>query len=80
MRLVNNLALAARGGSRRGTGARNPEATLVRNGGDPGCPNPLSTGGGYQALAQLDGTKTGVVSMLTGFDAAKLAKLGGIGE
>ena len=33
-----------------------------------------------EALAQLDGTKGGVVSMLTGFDAAKLAELGGIGE
>jgi predicted transcriptional regulator len=33
-----------------------------------------------EALAQLDGTKSGVVSMLTGFDAAKLAELGGIGE
>ena len=32
------------------------------------------------ALAQLDGTKGSVVSMLTGFDAAKLAELGGIGE
>jgi len=32
------------------------------------------------ALAQLDGTKGGGVSMLTGFDAAKLAELGGVGE
>ena len=32
------------------------------------------------ALAQLDGTKGGGVSMLTGFDAAKLAELGGGGE
>jgi hypothetical protein len=33
-----------------------------------------------EALAQLDGAKGGVDSMLTGFDAAKLAELGGIGE
>lgn len=33
-----------------------------------------------EALAQLNGTKGSVVSMLTGFDAAKLAELGGIGE
>ena len=32
------------------------------------------------ALAQLDGTKGSVVSMLTGFDAAKLSELGGMGE
>jgi hypothetical protein len=33
-----------------------------------------------EALAQLDGTKGSVVSMLTGFDAAKPAELGGIVE
>lgn len=33
-----------------------------------------------EALAQLDGTKGSAVSMLTGFDAAKLAELGGMTE
>ena len=33
-----------------------------------------------EALAQLDGTKGSVVSMLTGFDAAKLTELGGMVE
>jgi hypothetical protein len=33
-----------------------------------------------EALAQLDGTRAGVVSMLTGFGAAKLDELGGISE
>jgi predicted transcriptional regulator len=33
-----------------------------------------------EAIAQLDGTKGSVVSMVTGFDAAKLAELGGMGE
>jgi hypothetical protein len=33
-----------------------------------------------EALAQLDGTKGSVVSMLTGFDAAKLDELGGLSE
>lgn len=32
------------------------------------------------ALAQLDGSTAGAVSLLTGFDAAKLAELGGIKE
>ncbi len=33
-----------------------------------------------EALAQLDGTRASVVSMLTGFDGAKLAELGGVSE
>lgn len=36
--------------------------------------------GVHDALAQLDGTKGGTVSMLTGFEAAKLTEFGGIGE
>jgi hypothetical protein len=31
-----------------------------------------------EALVQLDGTKGSAISMLTGFDAAKLDELGGI--